>query len=87
MEVYEFPDDLKKGEFLGDISPNSIGNFKWCEKMKRVKVELESGSMYPMVATHPDKPDTPYYSFMFNELQSRPTFLPRTAHILGCVPE
>ena len=65
--MYEFPDDLKNMNSFDVNSSKSTGGMMWCETMKRIKIELDQGIVYPMVATHPEKPNNPYYSFMFKQ--------------------
>lgn len=62
--------------------------FEWCDRMQRVSVKLDQGSMYPMLASHPedDSNSSRNYSFYFRPVKSRPMFLEPIARELGCEP-
>ena len=88
IKLYEFPDNLTEFNEMEMKQLDRASKILWCEKMQRVAVELEFGSMYPLLATKSNRPafNERNYSFYYRKPKSRPIFLNRTARLLGCDP-
>ena len=83
--MYEFPEFLKDKKLFKSVRDKRTKDFiKWCKKLERVVIKQEESRMYPMFATAPGSESC--YSFLFNNNKRRPTFLARTAQLLGCNP-